>query len=337
MTPIIKGPLSSMPSQLFRDPKHKTQSRTQKVQGGLTLIEILIAMTIMGFLTLIVSTSIRSALKNRIKIENRIENQGRLYETLYVMKRDMERAFHYQDVFFLMKENLRIQFPTWGNNSPSSPNPPFLNSSPPPLRTTQFLGESDQLHFTTLNHFRTLYNSPQSNQIEVGFEMKDCQVEGGKKVPCLWRRMDLLIDSQVEDGGNRMVLAPYVEELKFFYRGSGEDEEWVSQWRTDNRGTPQQQNRFPHLVKVELQIHPPQSPVLRQEMVVRILFPNNRPLLTLLSPQGSFQPRGSTRPGTSSQGIQGLIPPGGRADPNQFPERLRKTPPGYPNSPLRGF
>ncbi len=269
----------------------------EKYRKGFTLIEVMISMFIMAMLTILVSTSIRTAVQNKKKIEDRVKTETILYDTLRVLKLDIERAFHYQDVFWEI-ENLaiqqleneqqnpggqgqgqvqggfqRTQQPAFGAN-------PNVQQRQPPVQLTQFLGEKNSLHFTSLNNFRTKYNAPESDQMEVGFYLESCERRDGKgNTQCLWRRSSPQIDDEVDKGGTKVVVAEHVQKFQLRYRDKREDGEWVDQWRSDNKGRSDHRNKFPHFVEVEIEIEDEddkRSRKVSQTMVVSLAFPNNQ-------------------------------------------------------------
>ena len=248
-----------------------------KKASGFTLIEVMISMVIMSMLTVLVSTSIRTAVQNKKKLEARMASETMLYDSLRVLKLDIERAFHYQDVFFEI-ENLALQQLQQEQNK-KNPNQKEDNQRTPPVQLTQFLGEAGSFHFTALNHFRTKYNAPESDQMEVGYYTDGCEKRNGKgSTQCLWRRSTPQIDDEVDKGGAKVVVAENVSLFKLEYRSNKENDDWVSQWRSDNKGRADHRNRFPHFVKIEIEIEDKTDKEVRpvkQKVVFQILFPNN--------------------------------------------------------------
>ncbi len=258
---------------------------------GFTLIEVMISMFIMAMLTVLVSASIRTAVQNKKKLEERIHSETILFDTLRVLKLDIEQAFHYQDVFWEI-ENLALQQlereKQQQNNTGSSPNlnqPAFgaLNAptqqSQPPVQLTHFLGEKNSMHFTSLNHFRTRYNAPESDQMEVGYFLDSCDRRNGEgTTKCLWRRTSPQIDNEVDKGGAKVVVAEDVQKFNLRYRSIREDDDWVDQWRSDNKGRSDHRNKFPSFVEVEIEIdnkNDKKSRKVSQKIMVQVAFPNN--------------------------------------------------------------
>jgi prepilin-type N-terminal cleavage/methylation domain-containing protein len=290
-----------------------------RLRGGFTLIEVMVSMFIMAMLTVLVSTTIRTAVQNKKKLEARVASETLLYDTLRVIRLDVERAFNYQDIFYQMEVTAIQQSQQnpgqgqgggQGQGEAGGPGqnpglgqgqgpmggagqqgmaPGAMPLPPPPPRLTHFLGEVDSMHFTALNHYRTQYNAQESDQMEVGYFVDSCQSRRGKgSSRCLWRRTSTLIDDRVDHGGSRSVLTEAVGKFKLSYRSDRENDPWVDQWRSDNRGRPDHRDRFPHLVRVELEIGEKDNPNLRpvsMTMVVRVLFPNNDNNLSNMNPQ----------------------------------------------------
>jgi prepilin-type N-terminal cleavage/methylation domain-containing protein len=110
-----------------------------KHRQGFTLVEVMIAMVIMAFLTVLVSQSIRTAVQNKKKLEARIVSETLLYDTLRVIKLDVERAFNYQDVFWEI-ENLALQQLEVEKENPGGNNNPRNagEQRPRPIKLTHF-------------------------------------------------------------------------------------------------------------------------------------------------------------------------------------------------------
>ena len=245
---------------------------------GFTLIEVMISMFIMTTLTILVSASIRSAVQNKKKLEIKIESETNLYNALRVLKMDIERAFNYQDVFFQI-ERLAISQLESSKAQKGAQQPAVL----PPKKLTHFIGEGSSLYFTTLNHFRTKYNAQESNQMEVGYYLDSCKSRNGKTTSnCLWRMTSTLIDDDLEKGDSKVVLSENVSNFKLSYRSDRENEDWMKEWKSNQKGKQQHRNKFPHLVKIELAIGEKGNRKVRpvkQSIIVRVQFPNNDPLV----------------------------------------------------------
>lgn len=248
-------------------------------KAGFTLIEVMISMFIMAMLTVLVSQSIKTAVQNKQKLEVRIASETALYDALRVIKMDVERAFHYQDVFFEIENLALAQIEKDKQKNPNNNGPGEQAIRQPPVKLTQFLGEANSMHFTALNHFRTKYNAQESDQMEVGYFLEGCDHPSGEgTTQCLWRRSNTQIDDQVDQDGPKVIVAHHVTTFALEYRNNQETGEYVKQWRSDNRGRPDQRNKFPHFVKINLVIEDKENKKAKkaeQTVIVAIAFPNN--------------------------------------------------------------
>ena len=100
----------------------------------------------------------------------------------------------------------------------------------------------------------------------------------------MWRRYQVTIDDEVDEGGEKSVIAENVSDFKLSYRGSdfqiGKKPDWLDQWRSDNKGRPDHRDKFPSQVMIELEIEDDSKSggtSLKETIVVNIHFPNNDP------------------------------------------------------------
>lgn len=265
-------------------------------QSGFTLVEVMISMLIMAMLTVLVSSSIRTAVQNKKKLEAKMAREALLYDSLRLIKLDLERAFHYRDVFYEI-ENLAIKkLNNEKRKDETSGDTSQLQQRPPPVQLTHFIGNNNSMHFTALNHFRTKYNAQESDQMEVGYFVDSCEKPNGKgDTQCLWRRTNPQIDDKVDEDGPRVVVAHFVKEFSLLYHNDQEEDDWFKDWRSDRKGRPQHQKKFPDFVKIKLVIHDTddkKDKPIEQAVVVRINFPNNvSPLQSQNQDGGLGQPQ----------------------------------------------
>ncbi len=284
-----------------------------KNQKGFTLLEVIIAITLLAFISIYTSQSIQKGLQDKVKIQKAMEKDTTLRDALNVISNDIHLAFNYRDInielFNLAQKERKKRATTQkGKKDPNNPgadsgaNP---GSSPPPPETpvdpanpesdeqkkyapkkeivvTQFIGEKEKLNFTALGNARAIADSPYSDQCEVGYELKDCKqrIDKTKTSKCLWRRVSPLIDDKIEEGGKESVLLENVTKLKFRYLGPGNEEEWQDKWITDTRGDEKTKDKFPYAVEVSIEIlnqnpDAQKDKALSMTIVSPLAFPNN--------------------------------------------------------------
>lgn len=267
-------------------------------QNGFSLLEILIVTAIMGAIAVIASSAIRGGLQTKKKLDARLRVESTVFDALRLMSTDIERAFHYQHALYeIDRMSLEAQNAAGGGNpnDPSDLNPNPQGVAPPPERLTNMVGKENMLHFTTLNHYRTIANSQESNQIEVGYYIESCKSRStGKESRCLWRRTSLIIDNDVTRGGDATALLENVKELKFEYLSENINEkDWKREWLTDNNGSINTQNIFPSMIKIFLSVEDKDNKEFgkfQQTIIASIRSPNN------IDPGKHFQTNSQTRP-----------------------------------------
>ena len=147
---------------------------------------------------------------------------------------------------------------------------------------TQFQGDTDHLHFTSLSHIRARKNSKLSHQSEVGYFLKDCKGRLDKKSSsqCLWRRISPIIDNRVEEGGREIVLLEHVTEFQLRYLGPEKEEgkAWVEKWKTGENADDLTRRKFPSAVEVTITLEDKRKEKdkkISMTTVAAIRFPNN--------------------------------------------------------------
>ncbi len=87
-----------------------------KRQQGFTLIEVVIAMSIMAFLTVMVSQSMRRSADFKSKVQKNIDQRSAINSAMRIVERDINLAFHYQDVHTEVMKEIEKKKRAGGNN-----------------------------------------------------------------------------------------------------------------------------------------------------------------------------------------------------------------------------
>lgn len=244
-------------------------------------------------MVVLITNSISSALKAKVKFQDQIDHVSRIRDTLRIMQSDIHLAFHYRDLEKEIEElSKKIKSPTEQNgnqkqppppNTPPPQNPATTNNEPQAPRAnpeTQWVGSENKLNFVTLNNGRTIKNSRQADFAEVGYILRECKklTEGESSSKCLWRRLSPIVDDDVTQGGQEVVLLEDISEFKIRYFGKGK-QDWVSDWRSDSGGDAATKNNFPLATEISLTVTTPsvngKSKKYSFQIVVPIHFPNN--------------------------------------------------------------
>lgn len=249
-------------------------------QNGFTLIEVIIAVTILSFISLFTARMIQQGVKAKGKIQTEIDRTSALNAALGLMNRDLQQAFNYRDV------NIELYNAAQTARKEKVPEAQRATLNPEEYKLkevkiyTHFLGEKDRLDFTSLNNFRALKNLQQSDQAEIGYYLESCsgRIKKETSSQCLWRRVSPFIDEEIKDGGKATVLLENVKSLQFRYMGPGHEEEWIETWKSKD-GEEIMKEKFPVAVEVTLIILDTKFKPAREvamTVVAALHFPNNK-------------------------------------------------------------
>lgn len=269
---------------------------------GLTLIEILISISIIATMVYFTTTSMDSATKSREKISEVAQRTAMLRSAFQIIERDINLAFHHRDLTFeiqmqIEEDRQKKEAEEKANNKKAKPENPFAQKAAEkqelapkkmtknqksieayvaPKDKTQFLGATDNMHFTSLSHIKTRKDANESKQAEVGYYLKQCRnrLNADHRSNCLWRRSTPYIDDKVEEGGNAVVLLENIKSFELKYLGE-KSEEFIEEWRTDDKGNKQTNDRFPVAVQITIVITE-EKKEFGHSLVAEIRFPNNK-------------------------------------------------------------
>lgn len=264
-----------------------------KSQQGFTLIEVLITVAILGTLSILSTQSIQQAIKQKVKLQDQIDDVSRMRDALRLMDADINQAYHYRDVEkeitdLINKPPAPAPAPGMPPGAPPIPTPipaptPYQPPNPDEAKridpTTQFVGTESTIDFVTMNNARMIRNMKQADFMEVGYSLKSCKSVNGEKSEgqCLWRRTTSWVDEDVTKGGDEVVLLENISEFKLKYLGKGK-EDWISNWRTDDGGDAVTKGNFPASVEISLTVEHGSGDKKKKysmQIVSQIRFPNN--------------------------------------------------------------
>ncbi len=260
-------------------------------RNGFTLIEVLISIMIVGFISLFTARSIRQGVQFKGKLQGSLDQRTALNNAMKIIERDINLAFHYQDFYYdLDVEMEKAKYEAEKKkaeedakkNGTTSVFPPFVSKLKPLKQLTQFLGSENKLDFTNLNNIRVSENSQQSDQQEVGYFLKNCEsvMKPELKGQCLWRRTSPYIDDKVDEGGDENVVLEGVQKFELRYFGKGK-EDWYKEWKTNESGDDITKDNFPLAVEVSLSTEwkekgAEKGKTMSAIRVVPLRFPNNK-------------------------------------------------------------
>lgn len=252
----------------------------KKSQGGFTLLEVILAVTILSTLTILSTQVISRALKARTKIQSEVDDVSALRDSMRMIRSDISLAYHHRD--FEKEIHDLAAKPKAAAGAGIAPPP----TAPPPPRqtkrgdpTTHFIGSETEVNFVTMNSGRTISNITQADFAEVGYSLKSCSNLTTKQASqCLYRRTQVLLDDDVKTGGNEIVMLENVTEFKVRYIGETK-QDWVSVWNSSSQSSDGgTRDLFPDAVEVSLTIEREIEKKMKtysMQLVVPVHFPNN--------------------------------------------------------------
>lgn len=271
----------------------RKSQRSFTSQRGFTLVEVLIAATILAVLASLAARSIQQAVRSKTKIQGQIDEVSKMRDALRLIERDINLAFHYRDVqkeLDEMVKKLNRPRSTEGLTPEQAQQQQMLadqreqqqqeaREAPRRDLQTHFQGSENAVNFVTMNNGRMMKNSRQSDFIEIGYSLRDCQsIDGKRSSKCIWRRTSPSVDDDVSKGGEEIVLLEDVAEFALQYIGKGK-QDWVKDWKTDRGGDATTRGRFPQAVQVSLTVEKGEGDAKKKysmQIVASIHFPNNK-------------------------------------------------------------
>lgn len=80
--------------------------KTLRIQSGFTLLEVVLVMGILAFLTINIAINLQNAFTARSRIQTKLEDFSKLRDGLRIMEKDINLAFHYRDIETEYREEL---------------------------------------------------------------------------------------------------------------------------------------------------------------------------------------------------------------------------------------
>lgn len=255
-----------------------------------TLIEVILAISILAILTVLVATTLGNALKARTKIQAEVQDVSGLRDAIKIMRADLYQAYHHYDFEKEIFDTANKSTPPQGQQGV----PPIDGVPKPAARQnkredpkTDFVGDTDNVNFVTLNNGRFLANDIQADFTEVGYALKPCKnLTKDSSSSCLFRRVQKVLDDDVTKGGTESVLLENIKEFKLRYTGDSK-KDWQKDWKTVGGQDDSVKGIFPDAVEITLAIERELQGKKREyslQYVVPLHFPNNPKKTTANNP-----------------------------------------------------
>lgn len=209
-----------------RTPATPGRRRLARARAGLTLIEVMLAMTIFAMISVMLYTGFVQTARNKQRVEQRLDRAHEVRAGVQRMARELSMAY------------VSIH---------KNPSPSLWTV------VTAFIGKEDKggsrIDFTSFSHQRLYRDAHESDQNELSYFVTAHPEDGSRDV--LARREQARIDDDPQKGGHTQILIDDVVsfELEFLDPLSLE---WLSSW--DTTQDAMQPNRMPAQVKIRVTV-----------------------------------------------------------------------------------
>lgn len=208
-------------------------------KSAFTLLEILLVLVLLSFLSYSVYYSVKMTTKAKESVESRTEILQEFRSAFGILERDIRNTFYATPDDFGWYPH-----PPNSDLDPSKYVPPVPQK---PLPLTVFQGKENTLLFSTRTHQRLSANAPENEEHFVFYTLKE-----GALIRSESKRAISKTDRENPEDFRSFVLIEKVVSLKFTF-WSPRQGQWISEWDSDKTETL---NKVPEAVKIELRFTP---------------------------------------------------------------------------------
>ncbi len=237
--------------------------RNRRNSAGFTIVEVLLAISIVAVLSGLTWASISQMYRTRDLIQERSGRYQAVRITMERLTQEIGSSFIAGPEFGF--EEIPGEEATPADAEADAPVQPVE-----PLQSGM-IGRDEYIHFTCFSHQRTVEGERAGNIAEIGYFLRSERNEEGDLLSVLMRREDTTMDDNITRGGTIQRVLPEVESISFEYWDAGEvklgtNEEiaqgrWVDSWDTTRREFA---GRLPTRVRIKL-VLPPQGMMRNSE------------------------------------------------------------------------
>lgn len=265
--------LRDIPGRLLR--AHRAlgeQTLDKRSRAGFTLIEVLLAITVLATLTSITWVGVSSMFDTRDYMTQR-------FERFQIMRVSMDRmAREFAAAYLAGPEHGGEELPGESEQAQLGGGDEDSSASAQNQRLREpvqfgMIGREDEVSFTSFAHIRSIEGEKASQHAEISyFTERRRDRETGRFVTSLMRREDTTLDDDITDGGKIYTMIPDLESVQFEYWDPGPVEvgtmeemaegDWKDSWDTTKSEFA---GRLPTRVRITVTL-PPQDELGREEV-----------------------------------------------------------------------
>ena len=224
---------------------------------GMTILELLVALTIFASAFVYISQMLRFHLKQQKKISHNIEISRTKENVFELLRQDLKGVVFFYDINFHLLEFFPVS-----SDSPQEFTSDEITPPPPPVNIMEsrfdFSGQKNKLRFVSLVMVSSGSDNPPRPQLrKVEYFLRSCKkIQTGESSQCLTRGVSRDW-KDIEDVKNQEVvnLLEDVKRIEFAYF----DEDWRGEWSFSNRWKAAakkpraRSSLLPGLVKLEIE------------------------------------------------------------------------------------
>ncbi len=232
--------------------------RTQiAAQKGFTLLELLIAISILAFISIGVYQITAKTFSMRSKLGADAEFYNLVRGSLDLMRRDLIHIYTPQ-LSALPASLSQKQVVNAGDNTfdPGQPTAYWsLKVNNFNIRPSRFAGDNKSMTFISNGHVRLYEDIPESEFTKLKFEIQDDDVNKAEGLKAITRISDpnaFPDENRKSDTEQTLVILRRVKFARFRYL-DGEQDQWFDTWDSSRA---EMQNRFPSLIEVSIEVVP---------------------------------------------------------------------------------
>lgn len=241
---------------------------------GFTLLEVMVAVAIMGVIMTLVWSSTSQSLNSKERIEKRdlIFHSGSV--ALRKMSEDLSMAFLAKSTGQASSATQSTLQPEAGAPTPPPAFPPASGQTQPETFKTFLIGidngDKDSVKFTSLAHLRLFKDAKESDQCKISYELAASESEGGGMN--LLRSEEPWLDATAEFKRAPSILVEDVRSLEIEYYDLRKGE-WVKNWDTEKLDW---QAKLPMAVRITISFIDPDDDEKSIPMSTAAMLPLSR-------------------------------------------------------------
>jgi general secretion pathway protein J len=219
--------------------------KLRRSRRGMTLIEVLAAMTILAMVATLLYSAFVQTSRNKERIETQLDRYHEIYSGIERIAQELSMAY---------------------TSAHRNPNDALKTMITGFIAKEQ--GSSSRVDFSSFSHRRLYRNAHESDQNELAYFLAPDPKQPALKV--LARREQRRVDDDPKKGGQSQILIENVKKFELSFLDPLTSE-WVSTW--DTTQIAMQPNRLPAQAKITIRVPNVQGRGLDQTFGTRTFFP----------------------------------------------------------------